>query len=551
MGSSASQPTFDPTETLPCAIRDWAEREPDRPFLCEAGGASRSYGQFHEAALRWADAFRQAGIGPGDNVPAMVRTSIAAEEHWHGLGWLRAVHTGVNTGFRGRSLEYILTNSQAKQMICAAEFLDRVAEVAPRSRLELVIVADAVDLPRDFPVPLVAASQLWDAARPASTPAVPQRHEIACISYTSGTTGASKGVLIPWGRLWPNEMWIDLTGDDAYYCPYPVFHLSGMLPLAWLGFPGGKVVLREEFKTARFWDDVRAFGCTATSLIPALMNWLLDQPEHPDDLDNPLRYVAGAPVVPRIDAFKARFGVTMRTVFSNTEIGTPLYAGPDVSADRASTGKWVTPGYQVRVVDENDYEVAEGQVGELLVRTTEPWRMLAGYFNMPDKTAQAWRNGWFHTGDGLVRDSGGKYHFVDRIKDSMRRRGENISAAEVEAHVNEHDAVSESAAIAVPSEFGEDEVKVCVVLHPSGASGRRPVTHAELHAFLAARMPAFMVPRYIEFVEDPERTEAMHRIKKEPLRADPLNEHTWDAQRDLPGDQGRSRPTTHMATQLE
>jgi carnitine-CoA ligase len=547
MRTPSGQPTFEPTETLPRAIRSWADREPDRPFLREVGGASRSYGQFHEAALRWADAFRQAGIRPGDNVPAMARTSIAAEEHWHGLGWLRAAWAGVNTGFRGRSLEYILTNSQAKRMLCAAEFLDRVAEVAPRTGLELVIVTDAADLPPDFPVPLVAASQLWDAARPTKGLAVPRRHEIACISYTSGTTGPSKGVLVPWGRLWPNELWIDLTGDDVYYCPYPVFHLSGMLPLAWLGFPGGQVVLREEFKTARFWADVRAFGCTATALIPALMNWLLDQPERPDDLDNPLRYVAGAPVVPRLDAFKARFGITMRTVFSNTEVGTPLYAGPDVSADPASTGKWVTPGYQVRVADENDYEVPDGQVGELLVRTTEPWRMLAGYFNMPDTTAQAWRNGWFHTGDGVVRDSRGRYHFVDRIKDSMRRRGENISATEVEAYVNEHEAVSESAAIAVPSEFGEDEVKVCVVLHPG-----RTVTHAGLHSFLAARMPAFMVPRYIEFVADPERTEAMQRIKKEPLRADPLNERTWDAQREAPGDrQGRSLPTTHMATQLE
>jgi crotonobetaine/carnitine-CoA ligase len=143
---------------------------------------------------------------------------------------------------------------------------------------------------------------------------------------------------------------------------------------------------------------------------------------------------------------------------------------------------------------------------------------------MPRKTAEAWRNGWFHTGDGVVRDENGRYHFVDRIKDSMRRRGENISSMEVEAHVNEHDAVSETAAIAVPSEFGEDEVKICVVLHEDAR-----VTHAQLHAFLAERMPAFMIPRYIEFVTDPERTEAMKRIKKDPLRASPLNDQTWDA----------------------
>jgi crotonobetaine/carnitine-CoA ligase len=178
----------------------------------------------------------------------------------------------------------------------------------------------------------------------------------------------------------------------------------------------------------------------------------------------------------------------------------------------------------VKVVDENDYEVGRGEIGELLVRTSEPWRMMASYFGMPQKTAEAWRNGWFHTGDGFVEDEGGRYHFVDRITDSMRRRGENISSMEVEAYVNEHPAVAECAAIGVPAEYGEDEVKVCVVLHDG-----KDLAPAELHTFLVERMPTFMVPRYIEYLEDPERTEAMKRIKKPPLRIDPINDRTWDA----------------------
>ncbi len=531
MTTGVPEPTFAPTETLPWVLGQWAEREPDRPFLRQVGGGSRTYGEFHHGALRWADAFRNAGIEAGDNVPTMVRTSIRAEEHWLGLGWLRAVHTGVNTDFRGRSLEYILTNCRAQRMICAREFLDRVAEIAGQLELlELVIVPDAApaDLPADYPIRVVAAAELWDAATPATDLPVPERHETACISYTSGTTGASKGVLVPWGRLWPNVTWMDLTSDDVWYGPYPVFHLSGMLPIAHLAFPGAQVVLRESFKTQEYWKDIREYGCTVTALIPAMMNWLLDQPPHPDDADNPLRCVSGAPVIPRIEDFKKRFGIKMRTVFGNTEVGTPLFAGPDVSADRASTGKWVAPGYEVRVADEHDYEVPTGQVGELLVRTTEPWRMLAGYFGMPDKSAEAWRNGWFHTGDGVVRDENGRYHFVDRIKDSMRRRGENISSMEVEAYVNEHPAVSETAAIGIPSEYGEDEVKICVILQDG-----EKVSPAELRQFLAERMPTFMVPRYIEFLENPERTEAMQRIKKPPLRVNPLNENTWDAQRDV------------------
>ena len=196
------QPTFEATETLPGALAGWARREPERPFLRQVGGGSATYGQFHEAVLRWADAFRRAGIGPGDNVPAMAQTSIAAEEHWLGLGWLRAVHTGVNTDFRGRSLTYLLTNCEATHMLCDRAFLDRLGEIAADvPRLKLVIVPDAEprDLPGGFPVPLVTGAELWDDARADLDLETPQRHETACISYTSGTTGPSKGVLIPLG----------------------------------------------------------------------------------------------------------------------------------------------------------------------------------------------------------------------------------------------------------------------------------------------------------------------------------------------------------------
>jgi carnitine-CoA ligase len=524
------EPTFAATETLPMVLARWAEREPDRPYLHDVGGGSRTYGEFHEASLRWADAFRRLGIARGESVAAMVRTRITSCEHWMGLGWLGAVQTGVNTDLRDNSLAYVLNNCRARYMICEHDLLERVTELVGRlDHLQAVIVPDvsADEVPRDLPFRVVAANELWSDARPASGLRLPERHEIGCITYTSGTTGAPKGILVPWGRMWPEVVWLDVTGDDICYDPFPVFHLSGLLPMAWLGFPGGQVVLRDGFKTQCFWDDVRAFRCTMTCLIPAMMNWLIDEPPRADDVDNPLRVVAGAPVVSRIEHFKERFGILMRTCYSSGESGMPLYAGPDVSFDRASNAMWSAPGFDVRAVDEHDNEVPYGEGGELVVRSDQPWRMMAGYLGMPEKTAAAWRNGWFHTGDRVVRDERGRFSFVDRLTDSMRRRGENISAMEVEAYATEHPAVSECAAIAVPSEHGEDEVKVCIV-----RTEGKDLTHAELHAFLKDRMPAFMVPRYIEFLDDPERTEAMKRIKKAPLRANPLNEKTWDAQRD-------------------
>jgi crotonobetaine/carnitine-CoA ligase len=521
------KPTYEPTETFPAALRTWAEKDPDRAFLHEVGGSSQTYGEVHEATLRWADAFRRIGVQPGENVAAMVRTSITAEEQWLGLGWLRAVHTGVNTDFRGSSLAYVVNQSRARRALCAFDLLDRIAEVAglvPSLEQVIVVGAEGHELPHDFPFPLVSDAEIWAASTPATDLAVPERHDIACINYTSGTTGASKGVLIPWGRIWPDVAWLDMTPEDVYYAPFPISHISGMLPLAWLGFPGGQVVLRESFKTQHWWDDIRAFGCTATALIPIMMNWLLDQPARADDLDNPLRHVAGAPVIRRIEQFKQRFGVEMRTMYGTTEVGMSLYAGPDVGADLESQGLLAAPGFEVRVVDEHDNTTGFDEIGELIVRTDPPWRMMTGYFDMPEKSAEAWRNGWFHTGDAFVRNEEGRFYFVDRLSDSMRRRGENVSSMEVEAFVNEHPAVAEAAAIGVASGDGEQEIKVCVVLNPD-----QPLSHSDLHGFLQGRMPAFMVPRYIEFVDDPERTDAMKRIKKMALRVDPLNEATWDA----------------------
>jgi crotonobetaine/carnitine-CoA ligase len=203
-----------------------------------------------------------------------------------------------------------------------------------------------------------------------------------------------------------------------------------------------------------------------------------------------------------------------------TEVGMPFSAGWDIT-DAASCGV-LREGYEVRLVDEHDFEVPVGEVGALIVRHRDPWALCQGYFEMPDKTAEAWRNGWFHTGDAFRVDEQGRYYFVDRIKDAIRRRGENISSFEVEGLVNAHPGVLESAAIPVPSEWGEDEVKVCVVRSDD------TLTEEQLVRDLSVTMPRFMVPRYVELVDALPKTEAMQKVKKILLRDDPLNARTWD-----------------------
>jgi crotonobetaine/carnitine-CoA ligase len=208
-----------------------------------------------------------------------------------------------------------------------------------------------------------------------------------------------------------------------------------------------------------------------------------------------------------------------------TEIGAPFASDGYRLANARSCGRLRTgwAGYEVRIVDDHDEPLGAGEVGELVVRTSEPWVVNRGYYGMPEVTAEAWRNGWFHTGDGFMYDEDGNYYFVDRIKDAIRRRGENISSFEVEALVNRHPEVAESAAVAVPSEYLEDEVKVCVV-RSEGAE----LSHAQLVEFLVPTMPSFMVPRYVEFVDALPKTEATMRTQKIKLREAALNEHTWD-----------------------
>ncbi|MGH7899248.1 MAG: AMP-binding protein, partial [Candidatus Binatia bacterium] len=258
--------------------------------------------------------------------------------------------------------------------------------------------------------------------------------------------------------------------------------------------------------------------CTFTLVVPAMAHWLLAQPPSPDDRRHALRKVLSSPIVP---GFAERFGVALRTHYGMTEAGNVMLRR-EVTDSSPSCGRPV-PGYEVRLVDEHDYEVPSGEVGELIVRTTDPWRLCRGYWNLPDKTAEAWRNGWFHTGDAFRRDAEGNYFFVDRKKDALRRRGENVSSFEVEALVTRHPAVAECAAVGVDTELGEQEIKICVVRRPD-----RDLTPRALIEFLVAKMPRYMVPRFVEFVPSLPKTEATLRVQKAKLRREGVNANTWD-----------------------
>jgi crotonobetaine/carnitine-CoA ligase len=425
-------------------------------------------------------------------------------------------------------LRYLIENSRARVLILAEEFLPRLAEVAGELDGDrVVVVPDLSGQPPALPFEVLDGRALLAAARPADDLPGPGPLDTSSMIYTSGTTGASKGVPVTWASLHQivGILPPDVVPDgQSYYSVYSGFHIAGKAAFYAAQVLGRRLVFRDVFSVNHYWDDVRRFDVAFGGLVGGMASLLLAQPEKPDDARNPMRGVIMAPLIPDLERFRRRFDVRVCTGYGMTEIAYPFASGWDL-ANATSCGRLRTgyPGYSVRVVDAEDRDVAPGEIGELIVRAEAPGIIMPGYFGMPERNAELWRGGWFHTGDGFRRDAEGNFYFADRIKDAIRRRGENISSFEVEACVNEHPAVLESAAIGVPSEHSEDEVKVVIVPRPGVA-----LEPEELIRFLIPRMPRFMIPRYVEIVPDLPKTEATQRTRKHELRANALNARTWD-----------------------
>ena len=501
-----------------------AAAEPDRIAVEVVGTGGRlTYADLHASVLRWADAFRRSGVRAEDRVAVMVPTSVDAYRAWFGLAWLRALEVPVNTDYRGAILAHLIGHSRARVAVVSSRYLDRLADIAADvPELEMVVVPDVEGPLPDSPFKLVSGEEFLAGAEPATGLDPPGWDDIAAVIYTSGTTGPSKGVLVPWGEIatmgscLPDEVF---TSSSRLYSFWPTFHMSGKWPLYAVIDRGGTLCLRERWKTDAFWSDVRTMRADLAVIFGPLPLFLAAQPAQPDDADNPLTDVVMAPVIPDYREFEERFGVRIHTASGMTEIGLPMRGHHPLPNHR--TGGRLQPGYEVRVVDDGN-DVGPNVAGELLVRAEDPNRLSRGYLDMPEATGKAWQDGWFHTGDAFMVDDDGNWYFVDRIKDCLRRRGENISSFEVENAVNAHPDVVESAAVAAESEWGEHEVKIVVVRRP-GAS----LTEAQLVEFLIPRMPRFMVPRYVEFADGLPKTPT-GKVKKVELRQQGNTDVTWD-----------------------
>jgi carnitine-CoA ligase len=521
-------PRIPPPEdcVLPLLLARLAAATPDRIFAVFADGETWSYAATRRRALGVAAGLAAVGVERGDPVLIWLPNGKLALASWFGVNHLGAVSVAINTAYRGRLLAHITGNAEPRVGIVHAELLDRLLEGASRGRLETVFTAPEAAASAAARFAAHGIRLLPDTALdgdPAAV-AVPdlQPWDLQSICYTSGTTGPSKGVLSSYLHL--NRMgWHcteGVTPEDRYLINLPLFHVGGTLFVSGALARGASIAVLGAFSTDTFLAECRRLGATQCLLLGAMAGFLVRRPPAAEDRSHGLRRVMVIPLGEDAPAMAARFGFEVVTLFNMSEVSAPIISGPNPTL-RGSCGR-LRPGIEARIVDENDCEMPVGRSGELVLRSDMPWSMSHGYHRNPEATARAWRNGWFHTGDAFRRDADGNYFFVDRVKDAIRRRGENISSFEVETEIMAHPAVLEAAAVGVPSELGEEEVLAVVAAKPG-----QTIDPEDLVRFLAERLPYFMVPRYVRLVEALPKTPTS-KVEKHALRAEGLTPRTWD-----------------------
>ncbi|MBE1546838.1 crotonobetaine/carnitine-CoA ligase [Mycobacterium sp. OAS707] len=540
--------TSSSAETLPAIVNRMAKDDPDRTFIRTVDGESATWGELQSSMDEWAARFVALGVQRGDVVVTILDAGLDSVAVWLGLASLGAIDAATNPEFRGRMLAYAINNCAPALLVVAPKYVGVVETVAADLQsVEHVLVIDGepYDAEQNSPLPGITrdSSLRLDMMATRERVSVPEFHDIACITYTSGTTGPSKAVKLPWGQLhsinsgtFPIE---DLTSADVFYCTTSHAHFGSKSIPYNAAMVGGQVVMRSRFALISFWDDVLNYGITTGMLVGSMADVLLRNPESPT-CPTSLKNVFMAPLGANYREFSDRFGVRICTVYNSTEGGVAIRSGWNPSNSR-TVGRLRDgyPGFEVRLVDANDYEVADGTVGECVVRSRVPWVMNAGYLNNDGATATAWRNGWFHTGDALVRTPDGDYIFVDRLKDAIRRRGENISSFEVEAEVLRNSEIVECAAVAVPADSVEDEVMLFAVRRQGST-----ISPQDLYEDLQSRMTRFMIPRYLEFVDELPKTQATLRVIKADLRRRGVGPDTWDGKQQSPRTQASAGVNT-------
>lgn len=492
-----------------------------------------TFGELNEGINKAAHGFLKLGIKRGDKVAIMLPNCPEFLYTWFGLNKIGAVEVPINLALKGTGLEYQLDQSDSVALVADVQYLENLQLVQDglKNIRHLILYTHGAydELPaKPTRFETLRFPELLDSPSTAPRAEVSFK-DLASIIYTSGTTGPSKGVMMThhyWYEVWAECVkYARYTNDDVFYTGLPFFHGNAQgITIGPAILADAKAVIVERFSASKLWDDCRQYGCTEVNYIGGIIPILLKQPPREDDADNPVRVVVGAAAPKDLWVeFERRFNTKILEVFGLTECYCCL-ASPYDEPRVGSCGKPIT-GWNVRIVDDDDNEVPPGTVGEFVARPERMWLGTLGYYNKPVETLEFFQNFWMHSGDLGYMDEDGYFYFMDRKKQAIRRRGENISSFEVEKVINAHPAVLESAAVGVPSEVGEEEVKAVVVLK-EGAT----LAPEELIRWCEPRMAYFSIPRYIAVRTELPKTPS-ERVEKYKLKKEGITPDCWDREK--------------------
>ena len=523
--------------TLVEAVRHQARAQGEREFLSFENGERLSFAEFDRLTDCLATALADLGLTAGDRILGLLTNSKEFMITMIATHKLRAVFVPVNTELRGGFLEHQIINSSPRIIVVDDNLMGRFSSFDPsETGIETVVGVSDESSPDISRLGLLAEvsqvrmDSLLDTTPNTEKLADPSPSDVCTIMYTSGTTGPSKGVLMPQGHCYLFALGIvaamELTEQDRYFCCMPLFHANGLFMQVYASLlAGSSCHVTKRFSVTDWLNIVREENITVTNALGVMPEFIFRSPPSPNDRDHKMTRILAIPVAEEWGvAMQERFGVKLRQGFGMTEVNMVAYSDLDDPVMSGCAGPPLSDFFEVIIADpDSDVELPRDQVGEILVRPKIPFCFNVGYFKMPDKTVEAWRNLWFHTGDAGRMDSEGRLFFVDRIKDRIRRRGENISSYELEQTLNEYPGVIESAAVGlrVPGAGGEDEIKAVIAI-----DGPSPDPEAFLD-WCVPRMPRHTVPRYLEFVAELDKT-ASGKIRKQAIRDAGVTENTWD-----------------------
>ena len=534
----AASPVPKPMWTLPAIVRMQADKYGDRMFCTFHDGASFTFRELDEITDRLASALADLGVMQGDRVLAQLNNGrpfllamIAAMKRG-------AIYVPINTELKGSFLAHQLKNTEPRVVLVDAELRPAFDTVS----IEGIAVESTVIVGGDAGTPPLPGTQRHAFDELLATPARDadrvdaSPRDVCMIMFTSGTTGPAKGVLMPHALCYYYALAAKtstaLTERDAMYISMPLYHGTACLLQFYSSLlAGAPAYVIKRFSASTWLADVRKSKATVTYAVGVMPEFIMKQPPLPDDADNTLRLSWSVPVS---DAwgpdFEKRFGLRVLQGYGMTEFSCPVWGHPDDPLLHGCAGRVYDDFFEVKIVDpDSDEELPVNSVGEIVVRPKEPFVFMAGYNGMPDKTIEAWRNLWFHTGDAGRFDEHGRMFYVDRIRDRMRRRGENISAFEIEEVIASHPDVLQCAVVGVKVEGagGEDEVMAYVVVRPDCPATR---DGRSILDWCVPRMPRFALPRFVAFVDDIERT-ASGKVRKQALRDRGVDDTTWDREK--------------------